>query len=188
MVNQYFNRSEGGEGKRSQKNHMTLHQLNLLPVDKLQEELLKCCGSTAWVDKMLKFFPMDDLVEMLEDAEEQWYECTPADWKEAFTHHPKIGDVDSLTKKFASTAEWAFDEQSAAILASQQVIADLAAANEAYEEKFGYIFIVCATGKTADEMLNILQQRLSNTPEDEIKIAMDEQNKITLIRLQKLVQ
>ena len=165
---------------------MTLHEVNILPREELKQQLFNCCGSTAWVNKMLRFFPMDDLVELLEDAEKQWYQCTEADWKEAFTHHPKIGDVDSLTKKFAATAQWAAGEQMAVGTASQRVIENLAAANDAYEKKFGYIFIVCATGKTAEEMLAILQQRLSGTLEQEIKTAMDEQNKITLLRLQKL--
>jgi 2-oxo-4-hydroxy-4-carboxy-5-ureidoimidazoline decarboxylase len=166
---------------------MTFHELNTLPTETLKQELFKCCGSTSWVNKMVSFFPMDDLVEMLEDAEEQWYACTEADWREAFTYHPKIGDLASLAKKFAATAEWASGEQTAVNTASMQVITDLAAANEAYEKKFGYIFIVSATGKTAEEMLSLLQQRLPNTPEDEIQIAIEEQNKITLIRLQKLI-
>ncbi|MEO6732204.1 MAG: 2-oxo-4-hydroxy-4-carboxy-5-ureidoimidazoline decarboxylase [Ferruginibacter sp.] len=166
---------------------MTFHDLNLLPKDELKKELYKCCGSANWVSKMLPFFPMDDLVELLEDAEEQWFACTENDWKEAFGHHPKIGDTNSLKTKFAETAEWASDEQSAVNAASEQVIADLAKANADYEKKFGYIFIVCASGKTAVEMLNMLLQRLSNTPEEEIDIAADEQNKITLLRLQKLI-
>ncbi|MBC7888136.1 MAG: 2-oxo-4-hydroxy-4-carboxy-5-ureidoimidazoline decarboxylase [Ferruginibacter sp.] len=166
---------------------MTLHELNILPTESLKQELFKCCGSANWVNKMLPFFPADDLVEILEDAEEQWYACTEEDWKEAFTHHPKIGDVDSLEKKFAATAQWASGEQATVNTASRDIISDLAAANESYEKKFGYIFIVCATGKTAEEMLTLLRQRLSNGPEEEIKIAMDEQNKITLLRLQKLV-
>lgn len=166
---------------------MTLREINTLTKDALKAELFKCCGSTNWVDKMLAFFPMDDLVEMLEDAEEQWYACTEADWREAFTHHPKIGGVDMLAKKFASTAEWAAGEQAAVSAAPGRVLTELSAANKAYENKFGYIFIVCATGKTAEEMLILLQERLSNTPEEEIKIAMDEQNNITLLRLQKLI-
>jgi 2-oxo-4-hydroxy-4-carboxy-5-ureidoimidazoline decarboxylase len=123
----------------------------------------------------------------LEDAEEQWYECTEADWLEAFTHHPKIGDIDSLKKKFASTATWAAGEQSGAAAASQKVLEDLAKGNDDYEKKFGFIFIVCATGKTAEEMLQLLQDRLPNKKEDELKIAMDEQNKITKLRLEKLI-
>ncbi|MEO5890769.1 MAG: 2-oxo-4-hydroxy-4-carboxy-5-ureidoimidazoline decarboxylase [Ferruginibacter sp.] len=166
---------------------MTFHELNLLPEDALKHELFKCCGSTAWVNKMCPFFPMDDLVEMLEDAEGQWYACTEADWREAFTQHPKIGDTDLLTKKFADTADWAAGEQSAAAGGSQEIITELAAVNESYEQKFGYIFIVSATGKTADEILGLIKKRLANTPEDEIKIAAEEHNKITLLRLQKLI-
>ncbi|MBC7587657.1 MAG: 2-oxo-4-hydroxy-4-carboxy-5-ureidoimidazoline decarboxylase [Chitinophagaceae bacterium] len=166
---------------------MTLHQLNILPKEQLEEELFKCCGSTAWVNKMLPFFPAEDLIEILEDAEEQWYQCSEEDWLEAFTHHPKIGDVESLKKKFASTATWASGEQSGAAAASQQTLEALAKCNDEYEQKFGYIFIVCATGKSAAEMLQLLQQRLPNNPSEEIKIAADEQNKITKLRIEKLL-
>jgi 2-oxo-4-hydroxy-4-carboxy-5-ureidoimidazoline decarboxylase len=166
---------------------MTLHELNILSKEQLQQALLNCCGSKNWVNKMLPFFPADDMVELLNDAEDQWYECTQDDWLEAFTHHPKIGDIDSLTKKFAATAAWAGGEQIAVNAASQQTIEALAKGNEAYEQKFGFIFIVCATGKSADEMLQLLQARLPNSKETEINNAMEEQNKITLLRLQKLL-
>ena len=166
---------------------MTLHELNILPKDQLKQELFKCCGSETWVNKMLPFFPADDMAELLYDAEDQWYECSEADWLESFKHHPKIGDIDSLKKKFATTAGWASGEQGAVGKASQQTLEALAKGNAAYEKKFGYIFIVCATGKSAGEMLQLLQQRLPSTKEEEIKIAMDEQNKITQIRLQKLL-
>jgi len=167
---------------------MTLHDLNTLPVQQLKEELLKCCGSPAWVNKMLPFFPAEDLVELLEDAEEEWFKCSPEDWKEAFAHHPKIGDKESLKKKFASTAQWASAEQSGVNEASSETIGALAKANEEYEKKFGYIFIVCATGKSAEEMLGMLTTRLMNDPEEEIEIAADEQNKITKLRLEKLLE
>jgi 2-oxo-4-hydroxy-4-carboxy-5-ureidoimidazoline decarboxylase len=166
---------------------MTLHELNTLPKQQLADELAKCCGSSAWVNKMLPFFPADDLVELLEDAEEQWWKCSEEDWKEAFSHHPKIGDIDSLKKKFAFTAEWASGEQSGVNSASQKTIEALAEGNKKYEDKFGYIFIVCATEKSAEEMLNILQSRLKNDLKDEIEIAADEQNKITRLRLEKLL-
>jgi 2-oxo-4-hydroxy-4-carboxy-5-ureidoimidazoline decarboxylase len=167
---------------------MTLHELNILPNKQLKEQLTKCCGSSAWVNKMLPFFPADDLVELLEDAEEQWYTCSQQDWKEAFTHHPKIGDIESLKKKFTSTEQWASGEQSGVNTASQKTIEALAEGNREYEKKFGYIFIVCATGKSAAEMLDILESRLPNTPEDEIQVAADEQNKITKLRLEKLLE
>ena len=167
---------------------MTLHEFNILTKEVLVEELTKCCGSSAWVQRMLPFIPADDMVELLEDAEEQWWLCSEADWKEAFTHHPKIGDIDSLKKKFASTANWASGEQSGVQDANEKTLEALAEGNRLYEEKFGYIFIVCATGKSATEMLELLQERLNNTPEEEIQIAADEQNKITKLRIEKLLQ
>ena len=167
---------------------MTLHELNTLPRQQLIEELTKCCGSASWVNGMLPFIPADDMIELLEDAEEQWWQCNEEDWKEAFSHHPKIGDVESLTKKFASTAQWAVGEQSAVNIASKETIEALAGGNRLYEEKFGYIFIVFATGKSAEEMLMLLQSRLINSPEEEIQIAADEQNKITKLRIEKLLE
>ena len=167
---------------------MTLHEFNILPRQQLIAELTKCCGSSAWVNRMLPFIPADDMIELLEDAEEQWYTCSVEDWKEAFSHHPKIGDVESLSKKFAATAQWASGEQSGVHAASKETIQALAESNRLYEEKFGYIFIVCASGKSAAEMLGILQARLKNEPEEEIKIAADEQNKITKLRIEKLLE
>lgn len=167
---------------------MTLHDLNTMDQRLLKEELRKCCGSGSWVKMMMTYFPADDLVELLEDAEEIWYELSKDDWKEAFSHHPKIGDIRSLKEKFAATSDWAAGEQSGVGTASQQVLEALAEGNRQYEEKFGYIFIVCATGKSAEEMLGMLQVRLRNTPEEELEIAAEEQNKITKLRLEKLVE
>ncbi|MBC7826984.1 MAG: 2-oxo-4-hydroxy-4-carboxy-5-ureidoimidazoline decarboxylase [Chitinophagaceae bacterium] len=149
--------------------------------------LLQCCGSSAWIDKMLKMPPVEDLIDLFEDAEEKWYECNEADWKEAFSHHPKIGDMDALRKKFSGDL-FAGDEQSSINQASEKSLTLLAEANKRYEEKFGYIFIVCASGKSADEMIDILNSRLQNAPGEEIKIAMDEQNKITKLRLEKIFE
>lgn len=166
---------------------MTLHEFNILPKEQLIQELTKCCGSAAWVKKMLPFIPADDMEGLLEDAEEQWCKCGEDDWKEAFDHHPKIGDMEALKKKFAATAQWASGEQSSVSQASHQTLEVLAEGNRLYEEKFGYIFIVCATGRSAEEMLSTLRARLSNKPEDEVKIAMEEQNKITKLRIGKLL-
>ena len=172
---------------------MTLEELNKINQPKLKEELMKCCGSTSWVKMMMAYFPADDLDELLNNAEDIWNECSEDDWKEAFSHHPKIGDLESLTKKFASTADpvaigWASGEQSGVNIASKETIKSLADSNRLYDEKFGYIFIVCATGKSAEEMLAMLQSRLLNRPDVEIKIAAGEQNKITKLRLQKLLE
>jgi 2-oxo-4-hydroxy-4-carboxy-5-ureidoimidazoline decarboxylase len=166
---------------------MTLPELNSLPKPALAEALRKCCGSSAWIENMLTIFPVADAETLKAEAKTKWYELCEAHWLEAFTHHPKIGDVNSLREKFASTAQWAEGEQGAVKEASQAVLEALATGNDEYERKFGYIFIVCATGKSADEMLALLQARLPNKPEDEILIAMAEQDKITRLRLEKLL-
>jgi 2-oxo-4-hydroxy-4-carboxy-5-ureidoimidazoline decarboxylase len=167
---------------------MTLHELNILPKDKLKEELIRCCGSVNWVHKMLSHIPAEDMVEILEDAEMEWWNCTEEDWKEAFASHPRIGDPASLAKKYASTASWANDEQKNVGSASEDTLHALAEANKLYEQKFGFIFIVCATGRSAEEMLGMIHVRLQNKPEDEIRIAADEQNSITKLRIEKLLE
>ena len=167
---------------------MNLHELNTLPVVPLREALFNCCGSKRWVDKMMDFFPVHDKENLFERAREAWEDCTEADWLEAFAHHPKIGDLNSLKKKFAATAQWAAGEQGSVAVADEATLQALAAGNDAYEEKFGFIFIVCATGKSADEMLSLLQKRLPNRREVEIRNAMEEQYKITCLRLEKLLQ
>ena len=167
---------------------MTFSELNNLPKLALAEALQTCCGSTVWVENMLAAFPVSDAETLLDQATARWNKLSEADWREAFTHHPKIGgDVETLRAKFASTSIWAAGEQAAVKSASQETLEYLTTGNEDYERKFGYIFIVCATGKTADEMLALLQARLSNKSEDEILIAAGEQNKITRLRLEKLL-
>lgn len=136
---------------------------------------------------MLLHRPLTNRENLLSVADEVWQNLTVSDWKEAFTHHPKIGDVDSLRMKFAKTSTWAEGEQSGVKSANDDVLAKLAEGNRLYEEKFGYIFIVCATGKSAGEMLQVLQLRLGNKPETEIHIAAAEQAKITRLRLEKLL-
>jgi len=166
---------------------MTIAEFDHLEPSQKKALLLQCCGSSAWANKMLKMPPVEDLIDLFEDAEEKWYECNEEDWKEAFSHHPKIGDMDALRKTFSSD-QFAEDEQSSIKQASERSLQLLAEGNKQYEEKFGYIFIVCASGKSADELLEILNSRLQNNPEEEIKIAMDEQNKITKLRLEKLFE
>ncbi len=165
---------------------MTIAEFHHLDAEQKKELLIQCCGSSAWVDKMIAAPPAEDLVNLEETAEEKWYQCSEDDWLEAFTHHPKIGDSNSLKNKFANTAAWAANEQSGVNTASNKTLEELAAKNEDYEKKFGYTFIVCATGKSAEEMLAILQKRLTNKPGDEIKIAAEEQLNITKLRLEKL--
>ena len=109
------------------------------------------------------------------------------DWLEAFAGHPRIGDLDSLRSRFAATAHLAAGEQAGTRDASDTVLRALGQANDEYERRFGHLFIVCATGKSADEMLAILHQRLSNPPAVELEVAAAEQRKITRLRLAALV-
>lgn len=165
---------------------MTIQQFNNSAIQQLKEQLFKCCGCTVWVDLLAKKFPYNSVTKLKAESDKIWSSLSKADWLEAFTHHPKIGDVKSLEKKFASTAQWAIGEQASVGAATQIVLQKLKKMNDAYEKKFGYIFIVCATGKSADEMLAILKSRITNSAEEEIKIAAAEQNKITHLRIDKL--
>jgi 2-oxo-4-hydroxy-4-carboxy-5-ureidoimidazoline decarboxylase len=165
---------------------MTITIFHHLDPSQKKALLHQCCGSTSWVQKMLDVAPVESLRDFLIYAEEKWYECNENDWKEAFLHHPQIGDIDALRQKFSSD-QFAGNEQSSINLASEKSLQLLAEGNKQYVKKFGYIFIVCATGKSVEEMLSLLNKRLQNAPEDEIKIAMEEQNKITKLRLEKLL-
>ncbi|MBI3267962.1 MAG: 2-oxo-4-hydroxy-4-carboxy-5-ureidoimidazoline decarboxylase [Planctomycetes bacterium] len=166
---------------------MDLAQLNALPRDEAHATFLRCCGARRWADALVAARPFRDAAALFLAAEGAERSLSPDDWKEAFAAHPKIGDVESLRKKFATTAQWAHGEQSGVRGASEEVLTGLAEGNGAYERRFGYIFIVCATGKSADEMLAILGGRLGHAPEKELGIAAAEQAKITRIRLEKLL-
>ncbi|MGI4833853.1 MAG: 2-oxo-4-hydroxy-4-carboxy-5-ureidoimidazoline decarboxylase [Janthinobacterium lividum] len=166
---------------------MTLTDLNALGPAARAEALATCCGAPAWVAVVNQLFPFASEAALLAAAQHVWYGLGETDWREAFAHHPKIGDVRALREKFASTAAWAASEQGAVRQASEATLGALAAGNAAYEQKFGYIFIVCATGKSAADMLALLQARLPHSPAEEITIAVSEQAKITRLRLQKLL-
>ncbi len=166
---------------------MTLASLNELSPAEASEAFEKCCGAANWVQSMVAARPFASVEEMLTSADDTWLSGNASDWKEAFNHHPKIGDLESLSRKFANTKAWAGGEQAGVQTASSDTLQLLADGNKAYEQKFGYIFIVCATGKSAAEMLDLLQQRIGNDEETELKIAAGEQQKITRLRLQKLL-
>lgn len=166
---------------------MTLETFNALSVDGARAELLRCCGCALWADAVLAARPFRDKAALLAASDAAWARTGEAEWREAFSHHPRIGGKDALREKFAATRAWAKGEQSGAAAASDSVLDALAAGNAAYEKKFGHIFIVCATGKSAAEMLDLLQSRLPNDAGTELRLAAGEQNKITKIRLEKLI-
>ncbi|MEO5571226.1 MAG: 2-oxo-4-hydroxy-4-carboxy-5-ureidoimidazoline decarboxylase, partial [Bacteroidia bacterium] len=165
---------------------MTIGEFNSLTVQQQKDELFKCCGCLAWVDNLSEKIPFDSIEKLKIESDGIWFSLNEKDWLEAFTNHPKIGDIKSLEKKFASTKLWASGEQLGVNIATQNVLKELKEMNDEYEKKFGYIFIVCATGKSAEEMLSMLKSRLKNSSEEEIKIASQEQNKITHLRIDKL--
>jgi 2-oxo-4-hydroxy-4-carboxy-5-ureidoimidazoline decarboxylase len=167
---------------------LTLTEFNDLSKAQAQEALARCCGAARWLEKMLTRRPFGQFDELLIAADESFVLLEPDDWLEAFAHHPKIGDTASLRAKFASTATWASGEQAGVGAASEDEVEALAQGNEAYFQKFGYIFIVNATGKSAGEMLQMLMARLENDPETELTVAAAEQMKITRIRLHKLIR
>jgi hydroxyisourate hydrolase len=167
---------------------MILSSFNKLDKASAEELLSTSCGSSKWLRLLMEKFPFADEMSLVTNAENIWYDqCNERDWLEAFTHHPKIGDVKSLTEKFASTQHLAGNEQAGVNTASKELIQELANANEAYEVKFGFIFIVCASGKSAAEMLRLLLDRITNSREEELDIAMGEQHKITILRFKKSI-
>ena len=165
---------------------LTLAAFNAMPLEQARECLLRCCGSTRWAARMTAARPFKTMENVLSEALRHWRELENKDLLEAFDHHPRIGDIASMREKYASTAHWATEEQRGAAGASDETLKRLANGNSDYEKKFGHIFLVCATGKTAIEMLQILESRLINDSKTEIKIAATEQSKITRLRLEKL--
>lgn len=165
---------------------MNIDHLNALPTTDLREALHRCCGAHQWVTLMAQAKPFLDEEDLKTKAAYYWEKMGEADILEAFTHHPRIGDIEGLRQRFASTRKWAGDEQAGSAEADEATLQALKSANDAYFERFGFIFIVCATGKSAQEMLALLKARLPNDRDTELKVAAAEQLKITYLRLEKL--
>jgi 2-oxo-4-hydroxy-4-carboxy-5-ureidoimidazoline decarboxylase len=165
---------------------MNLAAINVWTDEEAIASFRRCCGSTRWSERMARLRPFDSEAAVFETAERIWWELDAADWLEAFAAHPRIGDRDAMRAKSAATAAWSAREQSGVDNASEDVLQALADENTRYQERFGYIFIVCATGKIAEEMLSLLRERLSNDADREVRVAAAEQAKITRIRLEKM--
>lgn len=163
-------------------------RLDALAPDALRAELKKCCGSSRWVERMAERVPFGSEDALFGATDAVWWSLGSEDWLEAFAAHPRIGSQRDVDRKSGTEKAWSAGEQAGASSASDQVRARLAAANAAYEARFGHIYIVCATGKTGDEMLALAEARLSNDPETELRVAAEEQRKITHIRLRKLLE
>ena len=158
---------------------MTIIELNRLAESRAEYEFLRCCGSHRWANLMAAERPFANVEVLTAVAQRLWWSLAVADWLEAFAAHPRIGE--------RATTGWSAQEQAHAVAASDDVRERLMRANRAYEERFGYTFLVCATDKAAEEILTTLERRLHNEPGDELQIAADEQRKITALRLTKLL-
>jgi OHCU decarboxylase len=132
--------------------------------------------------------PFHDLAELLAKADAEWWSLEEEDWLEAFSRHPKIGEKKAERAQASEAQSWSEQEQSGTRSADEETKRELAELNQVYADKFGFIYIVCATGKSADEMLSILKARLRNDTETEIRAAAEEQRRITHLRLQKLLE
>lgn len=165
-----------------------LEQLNQTPRETAEARFFDCCGSQKWARMMSEARPFADVAALFEQAEQIWKSFGTQDWLEAFAAHPKIGTRQAAPKQPAQSVRWSRSEQSGTHAATDLILTELAETNRLYQEKFGYIFIVCATGKSAEEMLELCLQRYSNAAGAELRNAAEEQRKITEIRLKKLLE
>jgi OHCU decarboxylase len=157
---------------------VTLDQLNALSTDAASRELERCCGSRRWAAAMADRRPFPDVEELYRAAEDVWWSLDEQDWLEAFSHHPRIGQ---------RAAGWARDEQAGVATAPRETMTSLAALNSEYERKFGHVFLIYATGRSAEDMLSELRRRIGNDPHAELRNAAAEQARITRLRLEKML-
>jgi OHCU decarboxylase len=167
-----------------------LAQWNRLPADEASNAVLPCCGSRGWAEGMVARRPFADETELLAASNETWRNVSPSDWMEAFRSHPRIGEKRAVKGLSApgQSVEWSSQEQRDVIDADAAAKIALAEANREYEGRFNRIFIVCATGKSAAEILEILRRRLKNDAETELHEAAEQQRQITELRLRKWLQ
>jgi len=153
-----------------------------------KHELFKTtCGAESWVNQMIKSSPFVSKQQLLETGERLWFDTQKSDWMEAFLHHPEIGNIDTLREKYGQGKNLSETEQSDIGRATEETLLELSTQNKAYKDRFGFIFIVFATGKSANQMLGLLNDRINNTKEQEMQTAMIEQWKITRLRINNLL-
>jgi 2-oxo-4-hydroxy-4-carboxy-5-ureidoimidazoline decarboxylase len=166
---------------------VTVAELDRLAEPDARAALGDCCGAARWVDAMLAARPFGDRAGLLVAADRADHTLRPADWLEAFAAHPRIGDFETLRARFGAAADWSRAEQQGARDAGERTLRALAEGNLEYERRFGHRFIVCATGRGADEMLAMLSERLRHDAVQELTVAAGEQSRITRLRLDRLI-
>jgi OHCU decarboxylase len=166
-----------------------LQQLNEMERERAVAEFLKCCGSSAWAGRLADARPFRQGDELLRASDRIWWELDARDWLEAFSHHPKIGEKKPEANAVSEEARrWSEEEQAATRSTAAEIMRELAAANREYERRFGFIYIICASGKSTEEMLSLLKARLRNEVDTELRVAAEEQRRITHLRLKKLLE
>lgn len=165
-----------------------LERWNLLSSEAAANEILPCCGSRGWASEMAKRRPLPDEQSLLTVSDEIWRGLPEADWQEAFRSHPRIGETKAPKEASQQSADWSGQEQRKVADAGDAAQLALAERNREYEQKFGRIFIVCATGKSPEEILTLLQHRLKSNPDRELHEAAEQQRQITQLRLRKWLQ
>ncbi|HEX6367943.1 MAG TPA: 2-oxo-4-hydroxy-4-carboxy-5-ureidoimidazoline decarboxylase [Longimicrobium sp.] len=164
-----------------------LARLNALPAAEAEADLLTCCGSREWARRVAALRPFAAEDALFDAADVVWWVLDREDWLQAFRSHPRIGEKKAEAGQTGREQGWSRGEQAGMDAAQDATRRALADGNRAYEERFGHIYLVCATGKSADELLSMLTQRLDNEPGAELRVAAAEQAKITRLRLQKLL-
>lgn len=164
-----------------------LRQFNELPTEAARAALRECCGSGRWAAAVEAQRPFASRSALLECAETVWWGLDPSDWLEAFRSHPRIGERAAEAGQTRREQDWSAREQAGMDAAVPDVRAAMEVRNREYEARFGHIFIVCAAGRSADEMLRTVEQRLGNDPAQELRVAAAEQARITRLRLEALL-
>lgn len=166
---------------------MSLEKINNADVEQIYQTFENCCCAPKWIEGMTNARPFAQPTDIFTASDECFLQLTEADYLIAFAGHPQIGNLQTLQEKYANTSESASHEQSAMSNAQTSVLEKMHSLNIKYLEKFGFIFIVCASGKSAQQMLDLIKSRINNDQQTELAIASNEQAKITHIRLEKLL-
>jgi len=166
---------------------ISVEELNVMLADRAAELLRACCGASRWVTAMVSRRPFFSRDAVLRAADDEWSSLDERDWLEAFSHHPRIGEATAAAGGSAAASTWSALEQSSVVSASDEMRIGLARLNHEYEARFGFIYIVYATGRSAGELLEFARQRMQNDRDTELRVAAEEQRKITRLRLEKLL-
>lgn len=164
-----------------------LARFNVIPREEAISALMRCCGSRCWAEQVAAKRPFESIADLHREAESAWAAVRDEDRLEAYGHHPRIGATPDDRARAAGTAEWSAKEQSRMASASPAEREEFLRLNAEYERRFGFVFLICATGKKPPEMLAALRSRIQNSREEELRNAAQEQALITRLRIEKML-